>query len=125
MDTCWIYVWGVLLGLWTDMQKPLPLLSPLSVLGLLLIGAFSTQVLGRRALANRGVRIGLLALGLVAVLLVVRFDQYPDLGGLEWLGVLVRALAVFLGQVSGPALAFALGLFVWWRGVRLGGQTAT
>jgi hypothetical protein len=125
MDTCWIFVWAVLLGLWTDLQKQMPVLSPLSVFGLLLLGAFSTQALGRRALANRGMRIGLLALGLVAVLLAVRFDQYPDLGGLDWLGAMVRALAVVLGQVSGPALAFALGLFVWWRGVRLGSQAAT
>jgi hypothetical protein len=125
MDTCWVYVWAVLLGLWTDLQKPTPLLSPLSVMGLLLLGAFSTQTLGRRALASRGVRLGLLGLGLVAVLLAVRFDQYPDLAGLEWVAAIVRALAVLLGQVSGPALAFALGLCVWWRGVRLGSQTAT
>jgi hypothetical protein len=125
MDTCWIYAWAVLLGLWTDLQKPTPLLSPLSVLGLLLLGAFSTQALGRRALANRGVRLGLLALGLVAVLLAVRFDQYPASGGLGWLGSIVGALVALLGQVSGPALAFALGIFVWWRGVRLGSQTAT
>jgi hypothetical protein len=125
MDTCWIYVWAVLLGLWTDLQKPMALLSPVSVFGLLLLGALSTQALGRRALANRGIGIGLLALGVVAVLIAVRFDQYPSLGGLEWVGAIVRALAVVLGQVGGPALAFALGLFVWWRGVRLGSQTAT
>jgi hypothetical protein len=125
MDTCWICAWAILLGLWTAPQKPMPLLSPVSVFGLLLLGALSTQRLGRRALTNRGVRLGLLASGLVAVLLAVRFDQYPDLDGLEWLGAMVRTLAFVLGQVSGPALAFALGLFVWWRGVRLGSQTAT
>src|SRR5258708_12594353 len=30
-----------------------------------------------------------------------------------------------VGQVSAPALAFGLGLFLWWRGVRLGIQTAS
>ena len=23
MDACWIYAWAVLLGLWTDLQKPM------------------------------------------------------------------------------------------------------
>jgi hypothetical protein len=125
MDTCWMYAWAVLLGLWTDLQRPTPLLSPLSVFALVLLGALSTQTMGRRALANRGVRLGLLALGVVAVLVAVRFDQYPGSGGLEWLGSIVGALAAVLGHISSPALAFALGVFVWWRGVRLGSQTVS
>jgi hypothetical protein len=125
MDTCWIYAWAVLLGLWADLQRPTPLLAPPSVFVLVLLGALSTQSLGRRAVTNRAVRLGLLVLGVVAVLVAVRVDQYPGSAGLQWLGSIVGALMVLLGQVSSPALAFALGLFVWWRGVRLGSQTAS
>jgi hypothetical protein len=125
MDTCWIYVWAVLFGLWSDPLRQLPLLSPPSLFGLVLLGALSTQWLGRLANINRVVKLGLLALGVGAVLVAVRADQYPGSSGLQWLGLLVGALVAVIGQVSGPALAFAAGLFGWWRGVRLGRQSPT
>ena len=121
MDVCWVTPWAVLLGLWLDVSKPRALLSPLSVFLLVVLGALSTQYLGRRAVHNRAARAGLVGLGVLAVLLAVRLDQYPD-AGLEWLGLTAVALAAVIGQASGPAFAFALGLFVWWRGVRLGSQ---
>jgi Domain of unknown function (DUF4129) len=125
MDLCWVTPWSILLGLWTDLAHPRPLLSPPSVFALVLLGALSTQALGRRAVHSRAARSGLVGLGVLAVLVAVRLDQYPDAAGVEWLGLTAGALAVVLGQVSGPALAFALGLFVWWRGVRLGSQMAS
>ena len=125
MDLAWVYPWSVLLGMWTNLARPTPLLSPLSVFGLALLGALSTQSLGRPAARNRRWRFALVSLGVLAVLLAVRLDQDPDAAGVEWVGRMVRSLAVLLGEASGPAFAFALGLFVWWRGVRLGSQTAT
>jgi hypothetical protein len=125
MDMCWLFPWAVLIGLWTDPARPRALLSPASVFGLVLLGALTTQTLGRRAVSNRAARFGLVGVGVLAVLVAVRFDQYPSAAGLEWLGSIVGALAVVIGQVSGPALAFALGLFLWWRGVRLGSQMAS
>jgi hypothetical protein len=56
------------------------------------------------------------------VLLAVRLDQYSGTAGLDWLGLLARDLAGVIGQPTAPALAFALGLFLWWRGVRVGSQ---
>jgi hypothetical protein len=125
MDLCWVVPWAVLIGLWTDPSQPRALLSPPSVYALVLLGALTTQTLGRRAVHNRGARSGLVGVGVLAVLVAVRFDQYPGASGLEWLGSLAGALAVVIGQPSGPALALALGLFVWWRGVRLGSQMAS
>jgi Domain of unknown function (DUF4129) len=122
MDVGWVTPWAVLLGLWTDRSEPRALLSAPSVFALVLFGALSTQTLGRRAVHNRGARFGLVGLGALAVMVAVRLDQYPGAGGLEWLGRIAGALAVVLGQPTGPALAFALGLYLWWRGVRLGSQ---
>jgi hypothetical protein len=125
MEVCWLVPWAVLLGLWTDAAQLHQLLSPPSILAIVLLGSLSTQAFGRRAAANRGMRFGLVGLGVLVSLIAVRLDQYPASGGLEWLGQLVAAVAVMLGQVSAPALAFGLGLFLWWRGVRLGIQTAS
>jgi hypothetical protein len=122
MDVCWVVPWSVLIGMWTDVARPRPLLSTPSVFLLVLLGALTTQTLGRRAVHSRAARSGLIGLGLVAVLVAVRVDQYPGAGGLDWLGRTAGALAVVIGDASGPALAFALGLFLWWRGVRIGSQ---
>jgi hypothetical protein len=122
MDVCWVVPWAILVGLWTDPSRPRALLSPPSVFAVVVLGALTTQTLGRRAVNSRAARSGLVGLGVLAVLVAVRFDQYPGAGGLEWLGSIAGALAAFLGQASGPALAFALGLFLWWRGVRVGSQ---
>jgi hypothetical protein len=125
MEVCWLVPWAVLLGLWTDASQLHQLLSPASIAAIVLLGSLSTQALGRRAGGSRAMRVGLVVMGMLVSLIAVRLDQYPTSGGLAWLGLLVGAVAVMLGQVSVPALAFGLGLFLWWRGVRLGIQTAT
>jgi len=125
MEVCWLVPWAVLLGLWTDSARPKQLLAPPSIAAIVLLGSLSTQALGRSAAGSRTMRLVIAGLGLLVSLIAVRIDQYPASAGLDWLGQLVGALAVMLGQISVPALAFGLGLFLWWRGVRLGIQTAS
>jgi hypothetical protein len=125
MDVCWISPWALLLGLWTDAASARPLLSPPSILALILAGALSTQALGRPALGSRPLRVALVCIGGLAALLAVRLDQFPSSGVVEWLGPFVVALAAVIGQFSAAALAFGLGLYLWWRGVRLGSQHAS
>ena len=125
MEVCWLTPWVVLVGLWTDASQPRQLLSPASILALVLLGSLSTQVLGRNAATNRATRFALVGLGVMVTLVAVRLDQYSTTAGLDWLALLVAAVAGMLGQVSLPALAFGLGLFLWWRGIRLGIQSAS
>jgi len=125
MDLCWMAPWALVLGLWTDASSSRPLLSPASILALVLAAALSTQVLGRPAVRSRRVRIGLGCVGGLAALLAVRLDQYPGGGVVEWLAPFVGALAVVIGQFSAAPVAFGLGLYLWWRGVRLGSQHAS
>src|SRR6266851_6194552 len=125
MEVCLLVPWAVLLGLWTDSARPKQLLAPPSIAAIVLLGSLSTQALGRSAAGSRTMRLVIAGLGLLVSLIAVRIDQYPASAGLDWLGQLVGALAVMLGQISVPALAFGLGLFLWWRGVRLGIQTAS
>jgi hypothetical protein len=123
MDMCWLYVWAVLIGLWADPGRGGGLLSAPVILGLLLTSALATHLLGRPARTRPRAARGVLAtLAVLAAVLVVRFEHYPSLGGLDWVGPLFGALAATIGQLSAPVLGFALALYLWWRGVRLGGQ---
>ncbi|HEX8968020.1 MAG TPA: hypothetical protein VF937_09080, partial [Chloroflexota bacterium] len=124
MDTCCVYPWCVLVGMWGESGRA-ALLSASSVFGLVLLGALSTQALGRHARSNRLARVGLAALGLLASVVAVGLDHYPGSSGLAWLAELIAAVAQVIGNLSPPVLALALGLGLWWLGVRLGAQTAT
>ncbi|MBV9596775.1 MAG: DUF4129 domain-containing protein [Chloroflexi bacterium] len=123
MDLCWAYPWLVLIGVWTDAERTAGLLSAVSVLALVLLGAWSTMLLGRLTRQGARGRYSLAALAVVAATICVRFEHYASLGGLDWVGPLVGALAALIGELSAPVLAFACALYLWWRGVRFGMQT--
>jgi len=123
MDTCWVFPWAVLLQLWIEPARGGGLLSAVSILALVLLGALTTQWLGRHARGGRGRRLALAGLAVLAASAAVRFDQYPTAGGLEWVAPFLGALAAVIGQLSATAFAFALALYLWWRGVRVGSQT--
>jgi hypothetical protein len=121
MDLCWVYPWSVLIGLWSG-GPGRPLLSPAGVFGMVVLGALTTQGLGRYAANRRSLRLGLAGLGAATASAAVRLDQYPGGGLVEWLVPFLSAVAVTLGQLSAPVLAFALAVYLWWRGARIGAQ---
>jgi hypothetical protein len=123
MDLCWAYPWMVLLGLWTTAGRTDGLLSAASVLALILLGAWSTTLLGRLTRQGPRGRYALAALAVVAAIISVRFEHFGSLGGLDWVGPFVGALAALIGELSAPVLAFACALYLWWRGVRFGMQS--
>ena len=62
----------------------------------------------------------LLALGAVCIVLAVRPDQFASSSGIDWLDQLARDMIGVIGRPTAPALAAALGVFLWWRGVGIG-----
>lgn len=124
MDTCWLYPWSLLIGVWADSSRGGALLSAPVILLLLLAAAVAMHLLGRTSRKHpRRARVGLAALGLLAATIAVRIEHYPSAGGLDWIPPLLGALAATIGQLSLPVLGFALALYLWWRGARLGSQT--
>ncbi|MBV9577418.1 MAG: DUF4129 domain-containing protein [Chloroflexi bacterium] len=123
MDVGWAYPWLVLLGLWTDAGHTTGLLSAVSVLALLLLGAWSTVLLGRLTRHGARGRYALAVLAVVAATVSVRYEHYASFDGLDWVAPFVGALAAVIGQLSAPVLAFAAALYLWWRGMRFGMQS--
>jgi uncharacterized protein DUF4129 len=123
MDVGWVYPWSALLGTWADPPRDNGLLSAPTVLALLLVSALATHVIGRRLGRAREAKLTLAALALIGAVVAVRIEHYSAVGGVDWVGPLLSALAVTFGELSGPVFAFALALYLWFRGVRLGSQT--
>jgi hypothetical protein len=123
MQACWIYPWTLLVTKWVDGEASRALLSPLSVVGLILLGAFSTRLIIRYLGTTRPGQVSLVLLGLLVVLLAVRLDQFPGGDAVAWLGALALAVADLLGRPTAPAVALGLGLVLWWRGVQLGSDS--
>lgn len=124
MDVCWVYPWSVLIGIWTEPNRTAPLLSVPIILPILVIAAASTHILGKLSRSRpRFARSVLAGLALLAAFIAVRIEHYPVAAGLDWVQPLLGALAATVGQLSLPVLGFALALYLWWRGVRLGSQT--
>lgn len=124
MDVCWVYPWSVLIGIWTEPNRMAPLLSVPVIVPILVIAAASTHLLGGLSRSRpRLARLVLAGLALLAAIIAVRIEHYPVAAGLDWVQPLLGALAATVGQLSLPVLGFALALYLWWRGVRLGSQT--
>jgi hypothetical protein len=111
----------LLVARWIDGDASRVLLSPLSVLGLILLGTFATRVVIRFLGIRRPGQVTLMVLGLLAVLLAVRVDQFPNGGAVAWLGTLAGTVADL--HPTGATVAFGLGLVLWWRGVQLGSDS--
>jgi len=116
MQACWIYPWSLLVTRWVDADAPRALLSPLSVVGLILLGALATRTIIRYLGTGRPGQVSLMLLGLVVVLLAVRLDQFPGGDSVAWLAVLASAAADL--RLTAPVVALGLGLVLWWRGVQ-------
>ena len=109
MELCWVYPWSLLGGAWATPEQPRALLSPLSVLGLLLVGALATQLVLRMFGPRRIGQVVLVALGVVCIALAVRVDQFPASSGIDWIDQLVRDVARLLGQSHGAGACDGAG----------------
>ena len=123
MQVCWIYPWSLLVVRWVQGDPERPLLSGLSMLLLILVGALATRVVIRALGVRKPGQLTLIGAGLVVVLIAVWLNHYPGAGLAESLGGLANAVVVLLGRPTTPALGLALGLILWWRGVQLGSYT--
>src|SRR5262249_54188501 len=122
MGVCWVYPWSLLVAVWTATSE---LLSPPTMLTLVLLAAASTQVAMRSLHTRKRGQATVIALGLAASLVAVRVDHYPQAGAFDWLPELAEALAGLLGHPTAPAIALFVALLLWRRGAQLASDTPT
>ncbi|MSQ12174.1 MAG: DUF4129 domain-containing protein [Dehalococcoidia bacterium] len=111
-QSCWLFLISGILGAMT--QRDGAVLWWPSLLGLLFVSAGLVRVLSVSALSPRQVQLIGLTTGL-ALLYVVIALQYDG----DW-PFRFRDRAEGPEETARLGLAFALALFVWWRGARLG-----
>ncbi|MGQ9676076.1 MAG: DUF4129 domain-containing protein [Chloroflexota bacterium] len=125
IDACWVYPWGLFLGLTIRPDNGEPLLSFTAVLALL----FVSQVITRWVLTSNWslprARLVLVALGLVAVVVAVRLDHFGQVGLTDgtWIATLVSAFPSALTYPSVPVWGLVLAVLLWWRGITHGRDT--
>ena len=123
MDLCWVYPWSALLGSVADSSRQNGLLSTQAILLLVLGAALATHLVGARLGGTREGKLVLASLATLSAVVAVRFEHYSGAGGFDWVLPMLGAFGATIGQLSAPVAAFALALYLWYRGVRLGSQT--
>ncbi len=118
MGVCWLYPWSLLAALWLGDTAGSGLLSPLTMLALVLLGAAYTTFALRR-LGKHHAQAALIGGALLASLVAVRIDQYSNAGALDWMARLATSLALLLGAPATPVVALLLALLLWRRGAQL------
>lgn len=122
METCWLYPWAALVGLWIEPGAYEPVLSAISVFMLLIVASQSTYMIFSKNWPLRKARIALLALGFIAVLFALRIDYFRHVPITDpaWFVALGNAFASAATNPSMPVFATALGFCLWWRGITYG-----
>lgn len=131
-EACWFYPWLVWLGKLPLFSGQRISLAPVSVI-VLLVGAFlATRFFLGWRWRPACLGFGVVACGLVAVLLVLRLEYgagYGILSG-QWFGFIARNLLGLFSRGSFTYLqpvvvAIVVGVYLWWRGIRWGRSAYT
>ena len=118
MELCWVYPWSLLVGAWVDARATSRIAVATQRARAAAGGRAGHAAILRMFGPRRIGQVVLVALGVVCIALAVRVDQFPASSGIDWIDQLVRDVARLLGSPTAPALATALGMFLWWRARR-------
>ena len=118
-EVLWVYPWLTLIGRWPlfgQQHTPLSLASLIFLLG----GSFIvTKFFIKRRWTLRWTRLSIIACGLAAIIIVLRIEYATGSGLLDMRGF-INAARLLVDSFSHPnqvAVALAVGLYLWWRGI--------
>lgn len=119
MEVLWLYPW--IAFLLAFISGPQYTLSLASMWACLFGGAVAARVLYQLDLEIRKQQVLFVAIGLLVILLVIKFELYPSyaLLGLRWVGQLIHDIRAVPLAVPPQLLIWFAGLFLWWRGLKL------
>jgi len=126
MESFWVYPWLVWVGGGGVFAETRPVLGLGSVVLVLAVSLLSTRLLLQAPWRLRYIRGAVVGGGVVVILLVLGYeyaDGYAFLSG-AWFAHVGRLLGETLSRGHTVALALPVLLYLWWRGIILGGTTA-
>ena len=118
MECCWLYPWvSVMIG----RQRASPYLPFAALVSTLLLALYMTRLLELRAPSVWVQRLLTVVVALLCSLLLLRLYVYADYrpADLAWMLRFVRELGAVLQRIPRALTVFALGLYLWWRGISL------
>lgn len=126
-EALWFYPWLVWLGKLPVSGLQRTSLGPVSVVVLLGGSFLVTRFFVRRRWRSAWVRLGVVAGGLAAILLVLRFEYGAGYGALsgQWFSFISRDLLGLFSRghftyLQPVVVALAAAVYLWWRGIRWG-----
>ncbi len=126
METFWVYPWLVWVGGWSFFAEARPVLGLGTVILVLVVSLLTTRLFLRAPWRLRYVRGAVIGGGVVVILLVLGYeyaDGYTFLSG-SWFVHVAKQLGETFSRTHTIALALPVLVYLWWRGIVLGGTTA-
>jgi hypothetical protein len=128
-EVFWFFPWLIWLGTLPLLGWQRTSLSPVAAILLLASSFLATRFFLKRRWHVGWVRLGVVASGLVAILLVLRLEYgagYGILNG-QWFGFLARDILQLFSQgdfyyLQPVPVALVASVYLWWRGIRWGGS---
>jgi len=118
MECCWLYPWASAL---TGRQAARPYLPFAALVCTLLLALYLTRLLELGTPRVWLQRLLTVSVALLSTLLLLRLYLYGEYrpGDLSWTFRFVGELGTVLERVPRALIIFALGLYLWWRGISL------
>ena len=122
MEVLWVYSWLVWFGKWPASGIDRPSLSLISLIFLIGASFLATRFLLKQKWALVWSQLSIVLCGLVAIFLVLRFEYNAGYGFFDgqWFVYISRKILIGFSALQSLALAFLVGIFLWWRGIKWG-----
>ncbi len=120
MDICWLYPW---LAFFLFLAAgPEYVISITGMWLWLLLAVYVVRVLNSFEMSLLKQQFVTIGIALLAILLVIKWELYEAYGLLSprWIGQLLKDILSVWLAIPPQILILLVGLFVWWRGLRLG-----
>jgi hypothetical protein len=124
MESFWVYPWLAWIGGWPMWSESRPPLHLISVIVTLVLGLALTRYLADREHWRLAwIRAAIIGSGIIVFALVLRLE-YPPPEGTGWFAHIGNLFAELVGNPSTFILGLAALIYLWWRGINLGGTTS-
>ncbi len=119
LETSWVSAWLAMIGVATGGEGGRPVIGPVTAVAVMLLAWALVRLLIWYRADLALLRWVVVATGIVCFLLVVKYEQYPQVPLFDgrWLGDLIDRVPE--AMFTAPFAAIAITIYLWWRGEQL------